>query len=60
MDSQIFKEQLQGLKPIGLKSSLYHWKTLGTYMFKMSSHDPFEYLKHKLWPKERMRVKLAM
>jgi hypothetical protein len=22
-------------------------------MFKMGSHDPFEYLKHKLWPKER-------
>jgi hypothetical protein len=30
MDSQIFKKQLQGSKPIGLKSSLYHWKTLKT------------------------------
>jgi len=28
MDSQIFREQLQGSKFIGLKSSLYHWKTL--------------------------------
>jgi hypothetical protein len=25
-------------------------------MFKMSSHDPFEYIKHKLWPKERLGV----
>jgi hypothetical protein len=28
MDSQIFKEQLQGSKPIVWKSSLYHWKVL--------------------------------
>jgi hypothetical protein len=27
---QIFKEQLQGSKPNGLRSSLYHWKALGT------------------------------
>jgi len=26
MDFQIFKEWLHELKPIGLKSSLYHWK----------------------------------
>jgi hypothetical protein len=30
MESRIFKEILQGLKPIGLKRSLYHWKDLGT------------------------------
>jgi hypothetical protein len=29
-DSQIFKEQLQGSKPIGLKSFLYHWKAIET------------------------------
>jgi len=29
-DSQIFKERLQGSKPIGLKSSLYHWKAIET------------------------------
>jgi hypothetical protein len=28
MDSWIFREQFQGTKPIGLKSSLYHWKVL--------------------------------
>jgi len=27
-------------------------------MFKMGSQDPFQYLKHKLWPKEGSRVKL--
>jgi len=27
-------------------------------MSKMGSHDPFRYLKHKLWPKERSRVVL--
>jgi len=30
MDSQIFKEQLQGSKPIKLENSLYHSKFLGT------------------------------
>jgi hypothetical protein len=25
----------------------------------MSSHDPFGHLKHKLWPKEKLGVKLA-
>jgi hypothetical protein len=44
MDSQIFREQLQGSKTIRLKCSLYHWKVLEMYMFKMGSHDPFRYL----------------
>jgi hypothetical protein len=30
MDSRIFREWLQGSKPIGLRSSLYRWKVLGT------------------------------
>jgi hypothetical protein len=29
-------------------------------MCKMGSHDPFEHLKHKLWPKERPGVKLVI
>jgi hypothetical protein len=29
-------------------------------MSKMASHDPFGYLKHKLWPKEGPKVKLAI
>ncbi len=56
VDSRMFREQLQGSKPNGLKSYLYHWKS----MSKMGSHDPFEHLKHKLWPKERSGVKLAI
>jgi hypothetical protein len=29
-------------------------------MSEMGLQDPFEYLKHKLWPKERPRVKLPI
>ncbi len=60
MDSQVFRKQLQGSKTIGLKISLYHWKALETYMFNMGSHDPFGYLKHKLWPKEGSAIKLPI
>jgi hypothetical protein len=60
MDFQIFKEKLQGSKPIGLKHSLYHWKDFGMQMSKVASHDPFGHFKHKLWPKERSGVKLAI
>jgi hypothetical protein len=60
MDSQIFKVQLQGTKPIALKSSSYHWKAIETEMSKMGSHRPFEHLKHKLWSKERPIIKLVI
>ncbi len=60
MDSWIFIEWFQRSKLIRWKSFLYHWKALGTYMFKMGSHDPFRYLKQKLWPKERSGLKLAI
>jgi len=26
----------------------------------MGSHDPFEYLKHKVWPKERLGIKVPI
>jgi hypothetical protein len=29
-------------------------------LFEMGLHDPFEHLKHKLWPKEGLGVKLAI
>jgi hypothetical protein len=29
-------------------------------MSKMGSHDPFEHLKHKLWPKEGLGVNLSI
>jgi hypothetical protein len=46
------RKRLQGLKIIGLKKNLYHWKALGTSMPKMGSHHLFGPLKHKLWSKE--------
>ncbi len=48
MDFQTFKGQFQASKLIKLKSSLSHWKVLGTLMSEMGLHDPFGYLKHKL------------
>jgi hypothetical protein len=60
MDSQILRQQLQRSKPNGLRSSLYHWKALGTKMSKMGLHDPFGHLKHKLWPKEGSGVILTI
>jgi hypothetical protein len=60
MDSQIFRERLQGSKLIRLKSSLYHWKAPKMKMFKMGLHDPLGHVKHKLWPKEGPRVKLPI
>jgi hypothetical protein len=60
MDSQIFRRRFQGSKPIRLKSFLYHWKAIETKMFNMGLHHPFGHLKHKLWPKERPRVKLVV
>jgi len=29
-------------------------------MSKMGLHDPFEYLKHKLWLKERLGIKMLI
>jgi hypothetical protein len=29
-------------------------------MLKIGSHDPFGYLKHKLWPKEGLGFKLPI
>jgi len=52
VESQMFREQLQGSKPNGLKSYLYHWKAIETQMSKMSLDNPFGHLKHMLWPKE--------
>jgi hypothetical protein len=58
VDSWVFKERLQRSKPIGLKSSLYHRKTLGTGMSKMGSHDQFGHFKHKFGPKEGPRSQI--
>jgi hypothetical protein len=55
----IFRKWLQESKLIGLKCSLYHWKALGAQMSEMGLHDSFGHLKHKLWSKEGLGVKLA-
>jgi hypothetical protein len=60
VDSWMFRKRLQGSKPNGLKIFLCHWKDIETQMSKMGLPDPFEYLKHKLWPKERSGIKLAI
>jgi hypothetical protein len=44
----------------GLKSYLYHGKVLETLISKKGLDDPFEYLKHKLWPKEGPRVEMPI
>ncbi len=38
MDSQNFKERFHESKLNGLWHSLYHWKAVETYMFKMGLH----------------------
>ncbi len=60
VDSRNFIEQFWGSKLNGLWRSLYHWKALGTQISKMGSHFSFGHLKHKLWPKEGLGVKLAI
>jgi hypothetical protein len=60
MDFQNFRKRLQREKPIALKILLYHWKTIEAHMSKMGSQDPFGHLQHKLWPKERLGVKLTV
>jgi hypothetical protein len=42
------------------KISIYHWKSFKMQMSKMGSHDPFEYLQHKLWLKEGLRIKMLI
>jgi len=54
------KGHCKGQISIRLKNSLYHWKYLGTKMSEMGSHDPFEYLKYKLWLKEKSGIKLSI
>ncbi len=56
MDFRIFRGRLQKSKLIRFKTNLYDQKALGTQMFKMGSHYPFGYLKHKLWPKEGPQI----
>jgi len=55
-----FQKAISRAKIHWIKEFFYHWKFLGMKMFKMGSHDLFWYLKHKLWPKEGLGVKLSI
>jgi hypothetical protein len=54
------QSSIAGSKHLALKHSSCHWKTIEVYMSKMTSHEPFGHLQHKLWQKEGMGVKLAI
>jgi hypothetical protein len=43
---------IAGVKNHWIEEFLYHWKTLGMQMPKMSLHDPFGHMKHKIYPKK--------
>jgi hypothetical protein len=60
MEFWIFKKVFQKSKFIGLKISYTIEKFLKDKFLKINSHDSFEYLKHKLWAKERSGVKLPI
>jgi hypothetical protein len=57
---QNLQRAIAGVKTQWIEKFFISLKTIEIYMFKMGSHDPFGHLKHKLWPKERPRVKLAV
>jgi hypothetical protein len=47
-------------KHLALRCYLYRWKGLEVQMSKITLHEPFKYLQHKLWSKEGPGVKLAI
>jgi hypothetical protein len=60
VDSWMFREWLPGSKHNGLRSSLYYWKVMEHKCLKWAHMKPFGHLKHKLWPKEGLGVKLSI
>jgi len=67
LDSQWTLESLgidyRGQNPLDWRFLYIIGKLLKSYWnldVKMGSHDPFGHLKHKLWPKKRLGVKLAI
>ncbi len=43
---------IEGVKTHWIEKFLIPLKKFRTKLYKLGSHIPFEYLKHKLWPKE--------
>jgi hypothetical protein len=58
--SEFSKSNYKGQNPLDCRVFYIIKKSLGMYMSKMSSHDSFGYLKHKLWPKKGLGVKLSI
>jgi hypothetical protein len=55
-----WKNDFRGQNQLDLGDPYIIKNLLELKMFEMGSHDPFGHLKHKLWPKEGPRVKLAI
>jgi hypothetical protein len=55
-----FQNAIAGVKTHHLIELFVSWKIIEAQMSKMGSHCPFGHLKHKLWPKERSGIKLAI
>jgi hypothetical protein len=50
-----FQKAISRVKSHWIERFLISLKAFGTYMFKMGLHELFGYLKHKLWPKKKVR-----
>ncbi len=59
MDSQIFRQRLQGSKPIGMKSSLYHWKISWNLDVQNGLAWPIWILKTQVMAKRRVRSQIV-
>jgi len=55
-----FQRDILGVKTHWIKKLFIPLKKFETSMFEMGLHDPFEYLKHKLWPKEGLGIKMSI
>jgi hypothetical protein len=55
-----FQGVIAGVKTHWFKELFISLKSYWNVDLKMGLHDPFGHLKHKLWPKERPGVKLAI
>jgi len=59
-ESQIFREKFEGSKTHWIEDVFIPLKRFRDVDVKMGLHDQFEYLQHKLWPKERLGIKVLI
>jgi len=59
-ESQIFREKIEGSKTHWIDDIFIPLKRFRNVDVKMGLHDQFEYLQHKLWPKERLGIKVSI